>query len=331
VGREAGSGKGGGEARSRCWYLRRRCSLPPLPHQGSDQAEKEVGVGHHEAEKEKEGHRKRAARVEKAGAGAAGAGGQDAKSDEKVVREEQGTGARERVWARGAREIGVQVDGPFTAVDDVCKGERDLLPPQAEPKPRLCDPAGKFAKDTKRRRARDSSGKNVQGAAGGEEEGQDQIDARDIDPYTEEHEGAWGVGLTTKKRKGRHEEEEEEEDVEVAKDGGEAVLEKTDISGQNTAGQQASLTKAQRRRLSRERLLQAEARRLQGLPLDEPKHARVSGWEGGSPMSSPSKRTEADAKDEPMTKLKKREKKRQSLERLLAAERQFFEDRIGLA
>jgi hypothetical protein len=53
-------------------------------------------------------------------------------------------------------------------------------------------------------------------------------------------------------------------------------------------------------------------------------------------MSSPSKRTraageDADAKDEVMTKLKKREKKRESLERLLAAERQFFEDRIRLA
>ncbi len=35
------------------------------------------------------------------------------------------------------------------------------------------------------------------------------------------------------------------------------------------------------------------------------------------------------AKDEPMTKLKKREKKRQSLERLLAAERKFFKDRMG--
>jgi hypothetical protein len=33
--------------------------------------------------------------------------------------------------------------------------------------------------------------------------------------------------------------------------------------------------------------------------------------------------------DEPMTKLKKSETQRQSLERLLAAERKFFEDRIG--
>jgi hypothetical protein len=50
-------------------------------------------------------------------------------------------------------------------------------------------------------------------------------------------------------------------------------------------------------------------------------------------MSSKSKRIrdEEDAKDEPMTKLKKREKKRQSLERLLASERKFFEDRMGLA
>ena len=130
--------------------------------------------------------------MEKAGAGAAGAGGEDAKSDEKVVREEQGTGARERGWARGAREIGVQVDGHFTAVDDVCRGARDLLPPQAEPKPRLRDLAGKFANLPGRKRARDSSGKYVQIAAGGEEEGQDQFDAREIDPYTEEHEGGGG-------------------------------------------------------------------------------------------------------------------------------------------
>ena len=52
-------------------------------------------------------------------------------------------------------------------------------------------------------------------------------------------------------------------------------------------------------------------------------------------MSSKSTRTrdeeDANAKDEPMTKLKKRETQRQSLERLPAAERMVFEDRIGLA
>ena len=41
-----------------------------------------------------------------------------------------------------------------------------------------------------------------------------------------------------------------------------------------------------------------------------------------------STRTRDEEEDEPMIKLKKREKKRQSLERLLAAERKFFEDRI---